>query len=85
MTSDVPVKYKLLGFLSVLFRNQVINTCVFYLVSDDRGLFRKHTHSGTTCGFSFQVQFIVREEKVRYTHMHMHATFRLHYYIYYFI
>ena len=36
------------------------------LVPDDRGLFRKHTHSGTAHGFSFQVQFIVREEKVDY-------------------
>ena len=34
------------------------------VLSDDSGMCRQHTHSGSAHGFSFQVVFVVREEKV---------------------
>ena len=63
------------GFESKLYLKFFLTcTCVYqgpntlymymYILADDHGLFRKHIHSGSSHGFSFQVQFVAREDKV---------------------
>ena len=55
------------GIFVCLFQFQPIHIHTTSLqISDDIGLLRKYNHTGSVYGFSFHVQFLVREEKVHY-------------------